>query len=102
MTIYARAKDANWAESPCLSSVWTWDNTAPPANNISNSADEWSNVLLTASVSDLWTTTHAYQRYSDSTCDTQIASEVNSTYTALIQNEPINIDYYYKTFDAQW
>ncbi len=101
LTIYARSKDTQWLESSCLSSVWTWDNVAPTANAVSNSADEGSTVLLTSSVSDPWTTTHTYQRYSDNSCSSLIWWATGSTYTAPIQNEPTSLDYYYKTYDAR-
>ena len=99
--VYYKVKDANNAWSSCATATATWNNVAPTANAVSNSANENVDVVLTANVSDPGSTTFTYKWYSDSSCSSAISNATSSTYTYTKQTEPTTKYVYYKAFDTQ-
>ncbi len=100
--VRAKVRDALGNEATMKIATGTWNNVVPTDSAVSNSANEWSTILLTSNPSDPGWTTFTYQWYSNSTCTTPIWGQVNSTYTAPAQSEPTTIVYSYVAIDAQW
>ena len=98
-----KAKDSYNVESACsIVSTWTWNNLAPTANNLNQSADTGTNITFTAIGTDpgwLWTP-FTYARYVWSTCwwstiwtDISYVTWMNETWTMTLS---------YRITDVQW
>jgi hypothetical protein len=85
----------------CISNTATWNNVAPTSNAVSNSVSEGQSNILTANATDPGGTTFSYQWYSDNTCLTPINLATSNTYTLSSSQDPKEITYSYKAFDAQ-